>query len=37
MRFKKKLKKIHFFVARIKKCYIFALTFKIRNNDCRMV
>lgn len=36
IRYKKKLKKIHFFVARIKKYYIFALTFK-RDNDCRMV
>ena len=34
---KKIKKKFIFFVARIKKCYIFALTFKIRNNDCRMV
>lgn len=37
MQLKKNLKKIHFFVVRIKKRYIFALTFKIRNNDCRMV
>ena len=36
IRYKKKLKKIHFFVARIKKSCIFALTFK-RDNDCRMV